>query len=130
VAILAYGASVAEALGAARELEPAGIRPTVVNVRFAKPLDGRLVRELAASHEFLVTVEEAALVGGVGAAVCEELARLEGRGARVVTLGVADEFVPQATRREQMAAAGIDAASIARTVVGLMRDQGVARERV
>ena len=69
VAILAFGAMLKPALEAGEALDA-----TVVNMRFVKPLDAALVRELANGHELLVTVEEHQVMGGAGSAVCEALA--------------------------------------------------------
>ena len=78
--ILAFGAMLKPALEAAEALDA-----TVANMRFVKPLDAELVRELAQRHELLVTVEEHQVMGGAGSAVCEALAgrnRSPGRAAR------------------------------------------------
>src|SRR6185295_10686113 len=69
VAILAFGSMLRPALEAAEKLDA-----TVANMRFIKPLDTELVKQLAASHELLVTVEEHQAMGGAGSAVCEALA--------------------------------------------------------
>jgi 1-deoxy-D-xylulose-5-phosphate synthase len=63
IAILAFGAPLAAALAAAEELDA-----TVANMRFVKPLDVDLVRELARTHDALVTVEENVVAGGAGSA--------------------------------------------------------------
>jgi 1-deoxy-D-xylulose-5-phosphate synthase len=68
--LLVFGVQLAEALKVAEKIDA-----TVVDMRFVKPLDEALVREIAASHELLVTIEENAIMGGAGAAVSEFLAR-------------------------------------------------------
>src|SRR5690606_210849 len=68
IAILGFGTLVPAALAAAQALDA-----TVVDMRFVKPLDTDLVRDMAATHEALVTVEEAAVMGGAGSAVLEYL---------------------------------------------------------
>jgi 1-deoxy-D-xylulose-5-phosphate synthase len=115
-AIIAYGASVAEAVRAGEILAAEGIRPTVVNARFAKPLDDAMLSELASSHEVLITAEEGALIGGFGSAVMESASRAGWDTSMVKMLGVADRFVAQATREAQLVQSGIDAASIAEAV--------------
>jgi 1-deoxy-D-xylulose-5-phosphate synthase len=106
VAILAFGTMLGAGLAAGEKLDA-----TVVDMRFVKPLDEGLVRELAATHRFVVTLEEHALAGGAGAAVAECLARA---GARVdlLALGLADRFVDHGEPAELLAEAGLDAASV------------------
>ena len=122
-AIIAYGSTVEAAVQAARELEADNLSVTVVNARFAKPLDAELLAELAESGMPLITVEEHAVHGGFGSAVVEHLVA-HGFGeaaARVRMLGLPDEFVRQGTPAEMRAHYGIDAAGIVQTVRRLCR---------
>ncbi len=95
VALVGYGYGVSVALGAARELEAEhGVEPTVVDARFAKPLDVELISELASEHELLVTIEENVLAGGFGSAVVESLADRDALAeSRVLRIGLPDRFV-------------------------------------
>ena len=95
VALLGYGTGVARALEAAEILEGHGLAVTVADARFAKPLDVALAAQLAAEHDLLVTVEEGVLAGGFGSAVLETLSDqgLLGSGARVLRVGLPDEYV-------------------------------------
>jgi 1-deoxy-D-xylulose-5-phosphate synthase len=95
LALLGYGYGVPLALGAADLLADAhGVEPTVADARFAKPLDGELVEQLAAEHDVLVTVEENVLAGGFGSAVLEELAERDLLGdTRVLRVGLPDRYV-------------------------------------
>ncbi|MGO9975380.1 MAG: 1-deoxy-D-xylulose-5-phosphate synthase [Solirubrobacteraceae bacterium] len=92
VALLAYGAGVQKALGAADILSDFGISATVADARFAKPLDVGLAAQLAAEHELLVTVEEGVLAGGFGSGVWEKLSDA-GTNARILRVGLPDRFV-------------------------------------
>ena len=97
IALLGYGYGVQVALRAAEVLRNKGLEPTVADARFAKPLDGELAEELAATHELLITVEENVLPGGVGSAILEHLEdafadRSEER-ARVMRVGLPDRYV-------------------------------------
>ncbi len=96
VAILAVGIAVSWSLEAARLLEEKkGIKATVVNARFVKPLDTDLLKELAQKHQLLVTVEENTVVGGFGSAVLEELNKNSLlQKVKVLNLGLPDDFVP------------------------------------
>ncbi|MFC5697723.1 1-deoxy-D-xylulose-5-phosphate synthase [Pseudomonas sp. GCM10022186] len=110
VAMLVFGVQLAEALQVAE-----GLDATVVDMRFVKPLDGALVRELADSHELLVTIEENSVMGGAGAAVSEFLAR-ENLVKPVLHLGLPDYYVEHAKPAEMLAECGLDAKGIEASV--------------
>ncbi|MCB0827809.1 MAG: 1-deoxy-D-xylulose-5-phosphate synthase [Solirubrobacterales bacterium] len=96
VALLGYGSGVGVALEAADLLEAEGLRPTVADARFAKPLDSELIERLALGHDLLVTVEEGVLQGGFGSAVIEHLEDSfsnPGERARVLRIGLPDRYV-------------------------------------
>jgi hypothetical protein len=105
-----------EAYRAALLLEKEGIFPTVVNARFAKPIDGEALSDLSRKHQTLVTLEEHTLFGGFGSAVLEKLADQGISFARVVRLGVPDRFQTFGPREQLLADCGLDAQSIARRV--------------
>jgi len=83
----------------------------VVDMRFVNPLDEALLRELAGSHELLVTVEENSIMGGAGSAVAEFLAA-EGVLRPILHLGLPDYYVEHAKPSEMLAECGLDAAGI------------------
>ncbi|MHC4821323.1 MAG: 1-deoxy-D-xylulose-5-phosphate synthase, partial [Planctomycetota bacterium] len=114
--IIAFGASVYPAWCAAKALRKKGLDVTVVNARFAKPLDETLLRRLHRELPFLVTVEDHAVQGGFGSAVLECLADQSHRGGPVEVLGIPDEYQDHATRDAVLAKHGIDADGIASTV--------------
>src|SRR5258706_13291541 len=87
VAIIAFGAMVTPALEAGEALDA-----TVVDMGFIKPLDKELIREMADSHDLLVTVEEHQVMGGAGSAVCGVLSNLKIQ-KRGVLLGLPHRFV-------------------------------------
>ncbi len=112
VALMAIGVGVQAALAAAEELAGQGIEATVVNARFAKPLDEELIAGLAAQCKRVVTVEENVAAGGFGSAVLECLADAGLTGVRVLRLGIPDQFIehgPQGVLRRRY---GLDAAGI------------------
>ena len=113
--ILAYGTVAGAAMAAAEQLAAEGIEATVVNARFAKPLDAERILALAARTPRIVTVEEHAIAGGFGSAVSELLAE---RGARteVEHLGVPDEWVDHGAQKAWRHHFGLDAEGIAAAV--------------
>ncbi|MEA2662924.1 MAG: 1-deoxy-D-xylulose-5-phosphate synthase [Chloroflexota bacterium] len=115
VAILAYGTIAGPALAAAEALAADGIEATVVNARFAKPLDAERYLALAAGVGRVLTVEEHAVSGGFGSAVNELFAE---RGAKVELemLGVPDEWVDHGAQQLWRGHFGLDAEGIAAAV--------------
>jgi 1-deoxy-D-xylulose-5-phosphate synthase len=93
VAIVGYGSGVQKAIEAADLLAEGGIDVTVADARFAKPIDARLMAQLAAEHELLVTVEEGVLAGGFGSAVWETVSDGGVHVPRVLRVGLPDRYV-------------------------------------
>jgi 1-deoxy-D-xylulose-5-phosphate synthase len=110
VAILAFGTLLHPALAAAQLLDA-----TVADMRFVKPLDVVLVRELARTHGAFVTLEEGCIEGGAGSAVLECLAEA-GIHMSVLQLGLPDEFVEHGEPGKLLAMLGLDAAGIERSI--------------
>lgn len=90
VAIIACGIMVDSALKAQQELEKAGIDATVVDMHTIKPIDQDLLIELTKTHDLIVTCEEHSVIGGLGSAVAETLAKHA--PCRQVFVGIQDEF--------------------------------------
>jgi 1-deoxy-D-xylulose-5-phosphate synthase len=106
VAMLVFGVQLSEALKVGETLDA-----TVVDMRFVKPLDEALVRQLAASHELLVSIEENSVMGGAGSAVGEFLAHA-GILKPLLQLGLPDYYVEHAKPAQMLAECGLDAAGI------------------
>lgn len=120
--ILAYGTQVQFAMEAARTLESEDIFVTVVNARFAKPIDTDMVTTAITRGTPVVTVEDHSLAGGFGSAVLEAANKLGLSTDSIRMLGMdADTFYTFGSRAGQLAAAGIDAAGIAAAVRRLVR---------
>jgi 1-deoxy-D-xylulose-5-phosphate synthase len=117
VALLSFGTRLAECLKAADQLATFGLSTTVADARFAKPLDERLIRELAANHEVLVTIEEGS-VGGFGSHVLQFLAEqgLLDRGLRVRSKILPDVFIDHGKPEQLYEDAGLNASGIVQTV--------------
>lgn len=113
IAIVAYGSMVYPAINAAEILEKEGVNATVINARFVKPLDEKLILDVAGNHRLIVTVEEAYLAGGFGSAVME---LLEHHGVqdkvKVVRMGVPDRIVTHGDAKLLLAKYGLDADGI------------------
>ena len=103
LAILAFGTLLHPALEAAEALDA-----TVADMRWVKPLDEGLIRELTGHHSAFVTVEEGALMGGAGSAVLEALARM-GLNMPVLCLGVPDAFTEHGDPKVLLHRLGLDA---------------------
>jgi 1-deoxy-D-xylulose-5-phosphate synthase len=123
VTILAIGTTVAPALEAAQELASSGIEATVVNARFAKPLDAELIIGLTRDIKRLVIVEENALSGGFGSSVVDLLQQSSISDIRVKSIGIPDEFVEQGSQAMLRAKYGLDAEGIARGVLELFTNR-------
>ncbi|MFN7443903.1 MAG: 1-deoxy-D-xylulose-5-phosphate synthase [Curvibacter sp.] len=106
IAILAFGTLLYPALAAAEKLGA-----TVVNMRWAKPLDTELLLQVAARHEALVTVEEGAIMGGAGSAVLEALQSAD-VARPVLQLGLPDAFIEHGDPGKLLSLQGLDAAGI------------------
>ena len=117
VALLSFGTRLADSLAAAEDLDAAGLPTTVADARFAKPLDHDLIRQLAAHHEMLITIEEGS-VGGFGSQVMQFLASegLLDNGLKIRTLVMPDIWMDQAKPEVMNAKAGLDRAGIVQTV--------------
>ena len=114
-ALLAFGAMVDECQKAEKILKESGLSVTVVNMRFAKPLDEELVKEMLASYPLVVTAEDGMLSGGAGERIAAIAAGLKD-AAQVLSVGVPDTFVPQGEVQELYRLYGMDAEGIAKTV--------------
>ena len=121
VALLAFGAVLTPALAAGVALDA-----TVVNMRFVKPLDEALLRELAGSHRLLVTLEDNVVMGGAGSAVNEYLAAAHAL-VPVLNLGLPDRFQEHGSREELLAEAGLTPDAIIRAVQAFLHHEPLAK---
>jgi 1-deoxy-D-xylulose-5-phosphate synthase len=117
VAIVALGTTVYPSLEAAQILSEKGVDCTVINARFAKPLDADLIVETAKKVKRLLTVEENTLAGGFGSAVLQSLQAHGLRDVQVRCLGIPDEFVEHAPQSVLRAKYALDASGIAGWIV-------------
>jgi 1-deoxy-D-xylulose-5-phosphate synthase len=106
IVILVFGTLLAPALEAAEALDA-----TVANMRFVKPLDVAMVRELAATHERLITLEENAMIGGAGSEVARILETVKDRPA-LLRLGLPDVFIEHGEQGQMLAELGLNASAL------------------
>ncbi|PIA39438.1 hypothetical protein AQUCO_02600112v1 [Aquilegia coerulea] len=121
VALLGYGSAVQSCLAAASLVERHGLRLTVADARFCKPLDQALVRALAKSHDILITIEEGS-IGGFGSHVAQFLALnglLDGN-LKWRPLVLPDRYIDHGSPVDQMMEAGLTPSHIAATVFNLL----------
>jgi 1-deoxy-D-xylulose-5-phosphate synthase len=123
VALIGYGSGVGKALEAAEQLRHTDIAVTVVDARFAKPIDAGLMAQLAAEHDLLVTVEEGALAGGFGSAVWETL-NDAGTTPRILRVGLPDRFVAHGKPALLHEEVGFTGERIAERVTAAIADDG------
>ncbi len=110
IAILSFGTLLYPALEAAESLDA-----TVVNMRWAKPIDEALLRDVAERHDVLVTLEDGAILGGAGSAVTEALNTM-GVVRPMLQLGLPDVFIEHGDPAKLMSLQGLDAAGIERSI--------------
>ena len=116
ISILAFGSRVQPALDVAKQLASRlDIAIRVVNMRFVKPLDEQIIRDLAERTSLFVTVEEHAVMAGAGSAVNEFLARAQ-IIKPILNLGLPDEFLAQASHAEMLTDCGLDADGIQKSI--------------
>jgi len=121
IAVIALGVTVTPALEAAEELAKEGIQATVIDGRFAKPLDEKLILETARRIKYIVTVEENVLNGGFGSRIIRLLQKTGLKDVRVKNIGIPDEFVEHGEQPILRAKYCLDKEGIARQALLLLK---------
>ena len=118
VAIINFGGRLNECIIASEKLKSKGIKPTIIDARFAKPLDEKLIGEVASSHEVVITIEEGS-IGGFGSHVSQYLFNkgILDRGLKFRSMILPDIFIDQDTPENMYKLAGLDADSIVKKVL-------------
>lgn len=116
IALLAYGSMVPTALAVREELKGLHYQCSLINARFAKPLDEKLLLSLSADHKLLVTLEENVITGGFGQQVTQFLTDI-GQPIRVLQIAIPDQFVEQGSVGRLREETGLDAASIVKKII-------------
>lgn len=110
IAILAFGSMVAPSVAAADELNA-----TLINMRFVKPLDTKLIEEIARTHQHIVTVEENVIAGGAGSAVNEFIFTLN-QGIKITNLGLPDSNIEHGSREQLLEETGLTTGGILNSI--------------
>ena len=121
IALLPVGAMMKEAVSVAEALRRKGYEPTLVNMRFVKPLDEELLRELSADHELFVTMEENARRGGFGIQVLD-FVNSERLPVHVEVAAIPDRYVHHASSDRQRTLCGLDAESITNRILNYLEE--------
>jgi 1-deoxy-D-xylulose-5-phosphate synthase len=106
---------------AATELEAEGLSIGVIDARFCKPLDSEMLNRTLKSPRAILTLEDHSLQNGFGSAVLEYAVAHALPTANITRLGMPDRLIPHATRTQQLAEVGLDAAGIARSLRDAIR---------
>ena len=114
-ALLCFGSTLEAGAQVAEKLDA-----TLINMRFIKPLDDRVLKELAQDHQYFVTVENNVVAGGAGSAVSESV-NFQGLRARVLNLGLPDRFMSHGTQQELLQQAELDAEGIYRSILAWLK---------
>ncbi len=122
IAILSLGARLQECLKASESLNQKGISATIVDMRFAKPIDQDLILELCSKHEALITIEEGS-IGGFGSHVMQFLSTrgILDKGIKLRSMILPDIFIDQDTPENMYKKAGLDSASIEEKVLEALK---------
>jgi 1-deoxy-D-xylulose-5-phosphate synthase len=120
-AVVCAGDAFVNAEAACEALEKEGMKATLVNARFIKPLDARFYEDLFVRHGSVVTVESNSLAGGFGSAVLELAASLKNTSVKILRLGYPDIFMPHGGNKELVKELGLDADGIALSIKNFLK---------
>ena len=116
IALFAYGSMIPTALAVREELKKLHYQCTLINARFAKPLDEELLLSLSADHKLLVTLEENVITGGFGQQVTQFLTDT-GQMIKVLQIAIPDQFVEQGSVGRLREETGLDTDSIVKRII-------------
>jgi len=130
IAILNFGARLQECILAKENLNKKGINPTIIDARFAKPLDENLIWQIAADHQYLITIEEGS-IGGFGSHVTNFLTEknLLDSNLKIRTMTLPDQFLDHDTPVQMYKQAGLDSNSIEQKVLDLLNSKIIVQKQ-
>lgn len=126
IALAAAGPMVQLAEEAAEALRLSGIKVTVINARFLKPLDEEMLKRIAASHRAMIVIEEATQAGSLGSAVLEFFAQLENTTFDVRMMGIPDQFIEHGSVKEQREQVGLTVDAVIKRVQSIKSEHTYA----
>ena len=128
IALLSFGTRLSEVLKASESLKLKGIEPTIVDARFAKPLDEKLIISLVESHEAIITIEEGS-IGGFGSHVQQFLSKnsVFDKGFKFRSMVLPDVFIDQSSPEDMYQQAGLNASDIEGLVLSLLGLESLKR---
>jgi 1-deoxy-D-xylulose-5-phosphate synthase len=118
LAIIAIGSMVEECLKALSNLKAKGLRPILINGRFAKPLDVKMLQDIIKSVDKIITVEENTLIGGFGSGINEYCSKIKAL-VKVYCIGLPDKFIEHGERHILLKVAGLDAKGITDKILSI-----------
>lgn len=123
IALFALGSMVSTALHVSEKLRSCGMDATLVNARFAKPLDTEMINELLETHDILVTLEENVARGGIGQEVCR-IAESSGRNTKIINIALPDSYVEHGDVSLLREILAIDSENIAKRILKEIPNEG------
>jgi 1-deoxy-D-xylulose-5-phosphate synthase len=123
ILIIALGSSIQPVLQASHILEEAGISPSIINARFAKPIDKAVIEKIAKEIKCVLTVEENSVIGGFGSAVLEYLSEIDIKGLKIKRIGIPDKFIEHGPQKFLRQMLGLDAERIAEKALQMVRQK-------
>lgn len=118
LAIIAIGSMVEECQKALSNLKAKGLRPILINGRFAKPLDVKMLQDIIKSVDKIITVEENTLIGGFGSGINEYCSKIKAL-VKVYCMGLPDKFIEHGERHILLKVAGLDAKGITDKILSI-----------
>ena len=118
LAIIAIGSMVEECQKALSNLKAKGLRPILINGRFAKPLDVKMLQDIIKSVDKIITVEENTLIGGFGSGINEYCSKIKAL-VKVYCIGLPDKFIEHGERHILLKVAGLDAKGITDKILSI-----------
>ncbi len=130
LAIISFGARLNETIKASKNLKKKGVNITIMDARFAKPLDENLIWQLATTHESIMTIEEGS-IGGFGSHIADFLSKksLLDSNLKFRSMTLPDTFIDQDTPENMYKHAGLDAKSIEEKILDLINSNVVLQKQ-
>ncbi|MFC1556180.1 1-deoxy-D-xylulose-5-phosphate synthase, partial [candidate division KSB1 bacterium] len=127
IAILAVGSMVERSLTAAEQLDDSGMKTSVVNVRFIKPFDEKMLVEILEKYDYIITVEENVLDGGFGSRIARYFIDNNIRSERLTTIGLPDNYITHGPRDKLLELTGLTPELLTERITDTVKNKKAAR---